>query len=356
MARKPSPWYRAERNEWCVHYNGELHRLGSHPEGARTPQRSRRTGKWNTPEAIEEEFFKLIGQKPTQPVKSDHVIVILDDFILWCRENREDVTAKRYEEFCQSFVQFETGEGLLVGELLVSQLSSKHVTQWLTKYKWGPTTKRNAITAIQRGFNWAVKNRGLEKNPIHGMEKPQARNRTGLVVPQEFAKLIKAIPDARFRELLTTSYDSGARPFEIKDLEKRHIQTKMQRAVLPKDEAKGRKHPRTIYFPTERTMEIIQRLCEEHPTGPLFRNRLGNKWTGLAVKCRLQKYDHILGRRIRHYDLRHGFITRKLVAGVDSHVVAKLAGHRDTRMIDTVYSHVADDFQFMLREARKDVK
>jgi hypothetical protein len=25
---------------------------------------------------------------------------------------------------------------------------------------WGPTTKRNAITALQRAFNWAVKNRG----------------------------------------------------------------------------------------------------------------------------------------------------------------------------------------------------
>jgi integrase len=61
------------------------------------------------------------------------------------------------------------------------------------------------------------------------------------------------------------------------------------------------------------------------------------------------------GARFHHFELRHAFVTRKLVAGVDSHVVAALAGHRDTGMIDKVYSHVADDHEFMLREAAKDV-
>jgi integrase len=58
-------------------------------------------------------------------------------------------------------------------------------------------------------------------------------------------------------------------------------------------------------------------------------------------------------KRFRQYDLRHSFVTRKLRAGVDSHVVAALVGHKDTKMIDSVYSHVADDAQFMLAEARK---
>ena len=73
------------------------------------------------------------------------------------------------------------------------------------------------------------------------------------------------------------------------------------------------------------------------------------------MKCRLEDLDHVLGRRVRHYDLRHAFVTRKLVSGVDSHVVAKLAGHRDSRMIDTVYSHVAGDFEFMLGQASRDI-
>src|SRR5439155_27208329 len=126
-------------------------------------------------------------------------------------------------------------------------------------------------------------------------------------------------------------------------------------AVIPAEEAKGKRYPRTIYFPTDRSIESVKRLCDALPSGPLFRNRLGNKWTGNAVKCRLEDLDQVLGRRITHYALRHAFVTRKLVAGVDSHVLSKLTGHRDSKMIDAVYSHVADDYEYMLRQASRDL-
>src|SRR5205085_3975279 len=115
----------------------------------------------------------------------------------------------------------------------------------------------------------------------------------------------------------------------------------------------GKKHPRTIYFPTERSVEIVTRLCGERPAGKLFVNRLGNKWTGLSVKCRLEDLDHVLGRRVRHYDLRHSRITDWLVAGTDSHVVAKLSGHRNTAMLDATYSHVSENYEFMLNQAKR---
>ena len=51
--------------------------------------------------------------------------------------------------------------------------------------------------------------------------------------------------------------------------------------------------------------------------------------------------------------MRHTQITRSLQAGVDSHVVARLSGHQNTHQLDRTYSHVADDYDFMLREAKK---
>ena len=240
--------------------------------------------------------------------------------------------------------------------LSVNQISGQHVSHWLSnRTTWGPTTSRNAITVLIRGFNWAVKNRGLTVNPLKGMEKPQGRRRTEIVTAEEFEKLLAAIPDRPFRDLLIVSYDCGARPFELKNLEARHCQLDRNRAVIPASEAKGRKHTRTIYFPTERSMEVMRALVEQYPAGVLFKNRLGNQWTGMAVKCRLEDLDHVLGRRVTHYSLRHSFVTTKLLAGVDSHVVAKLAGHLDTKMLDKVYSHVADDYEFMLREAQKKI-
>jgi site-specific recombinase XerD len=356
MAKKPRPWYREDRDAWYVTIAGTRHRLGAHPDDAPTPKRSPKTGHWNSPRQIDAAFQALLhGNSPTSGVVGETVVNILDDFISWSQENKSAITTQRYREYCQSFVDFRIDGGIHIGALSVDRLTSKHVTQWLGSKKWGPTTKRNAITALQRGFNWAVKNRGLQRNPIYGMEKPKAKTRTSIISSPEFEKILAEIPDEEFRDLLIVSYDSGARPFEIKNLERRHVQIDRHIAVVPAVESKGRTQPRTIYFPTTRSTDIISRLCEEHTNGSLFRNRRGNKWTASAVKCRLEDLDHVLGRRVRQYDLRHSWITRKLIAGVDSHIVAKLAGHRDTKMLDTTYSHVAQDYAFMLEQAKRDL-
>jgi integrase len=425
MARKPSPWYREERDEWCVTIKGIHHRLGGHPEGAPKPQKSKKTGRWNAPQEIEKAFRQLLDSAEeevvpeTAPTVADDVISVLDDFLVWCRENREAITAKRYEEFCQDFVRATDERGVKLGLLPISKLTSRHVTGWLNGHEtWGPTTKRSAITALQRGFNWAVKNRGLERNPIRGMEKPEARRRSDVITPAEFEEVLDLTGDSTFADLLIVSYDSGARPFEVKDLETRHLQLDKQRAIIPADEAKGRRHTRTIYFPTERSMDILRRLASEHPEGPLFRNNLGNRWTGAAVKCRFedieiafglkemerqgvaldvseesiaavvktllptrkqretgqevpkQKWElrkearqkliasqaRKYGTRFNHYAFRRTFITGKIIAGVDSHVVAKLSGHQSTAMIDRHYSAVANDHQFMLQEAMRQIQ
>ena len=50
-------------------------------------------------------------------------------------------------------------------------LNPAYVTNWLATHKgWNSTTKRNAITALQRGFNWAGQEPrpGPEPNPRYG--------------------------------------------------------------------------------------------------------------------------------------------------------------------------------------------
>lgn len=366
MARPARPWWWEEEQGWYVHCNGKRRFLGKHPSGARPPKKNSK-GLWNPPQQILDEFHKLMTTGGVE-VSTDSPLLaeILQAFLSWCKENRATRTTERYFEILDLFERRYHG-------LLALDINAGHVTEWLNEHPtWNSTTKRNAITALMRAFNWGCKNKGLARNPIRGMEKPEAKVRTGMVTPEEFEKLIQNIflprrrpkrgqppkrrkPDQNFRELLIVSFDSGARPVEVKELEARHLQLDKERAVIPKEEAKGRKHPRTIYFPTERCLEIIKRRAAEFPTGPLFRNRIGRKWTGMAVKNRLEDLDHVLGRRIRHYDLRHAWITRKIVAGVDSHVVAKLAGHRDTGMIDRVYGHAAEDYEFMLKNAKKEV-
>ncbi len=45
-------------------------------------------------------------------------------------------------------------------------------------------------------------------------------------------------------------------------------------------------------------------------------------------------------RRVRPYDLRHGFATAGLEAGLDAKDVSELMGHSSTRTTQDVYQHV----------------
>lgn len=357
MARKPQPWFREERNAWYVRLNGLQIFLGEHPEGAAKPQKSKKTGKWNSPKSIDEAFRKVLGGGSPVPISADEetVVVYLDAFITWVKQHRAGITANRYEEFCQDFVRATASTGgIKFGAMGISRLTSGHVTDWLQQKEWGPTTQRNAITALIRALNWCCKNKGLARNPLSGMEKPEAHCPMEVVTHKEFDKILPLVlPE--FQDLLIVSYDSGARPQEVKRLEARHINLEMQRAVLPTSEAKGKKKPRVIYFPTERSLEILSRLCAKHPEGPIFLNSRGHSWTGNAVKCAFARLDEQVGRRLSQYMFRRAFITRKIIAGVDSHVVAKLSGHQSTAMIDKHYSAIANDHEFMLRESQRDI-
>lgn len=295
-----------------------------------------------------EAFYELMG-KPQQTVTPGTTIdVVLQAFHNWNKENRSPRTADRYFDFNDKFEKRWHG-------LAVKNLNAGHVQTWLNEMKtWNSTTKRNAITALMRCFNWGVKNLGLDRNPIRGMEKPVAKKRTTFVPPAEFEKLLAAVKDQAFRDLLIVSYDCGARPFEIKHLEARHVEIEKKRAVIPADEAKG-KVVRAIYFPTERSIDIIKRLMRTNKRGPLLLNNRGRIWTGFAVKNRLEDLETAVGKRYTHYALRHSFATRKLLAGVDSHVVASLMGHKDTKQLDKTYSHVAQDHAFLLSEAQRDI-
>lgn len=351
------PWFWKQRNAWFCEPSGKRVRLGTHPEGAAKPVRSKKTGLWNVPSEILDAYHKLMSTQPSErPIlqNDEAVCNVLDDFLSWCKQNRAARTEQRYRDFIQDFINFNG-----IGRMGVTELNSGHVTDWLDAHpNWNNTTKHNAITALQRGFNWACKNKGLNKrggNPIKGMEKPQAEARTETVTAEEIDKMLPLVSD-RFRDLLIVSYDCGARPQEIKKLEARHIDLPLKRAVLPRKESKGKKRARAIYFPTERCLEVITRLTKLYPEGPIFRNNRGNAWTGYAVKCAFARIDEDIGRRIHQYMFRRTWITRKLVAGVDSHVVAQLSGHNDTSMIDKHYSAIADDPAFMLDQATRDVK
>jgi integrase len=137
-------------------------------------------------------------------------------------------------------------------------------------------------------------------------------------------------------------------------VEARHVDRANARWVFPASEAKGGKLPRVVYL-TPRAVEITQRLMAAHPRGALFRNTDGRPWTPDAANCRFQTLRVKVGVKYSLYALRHSWMNRLLLGGVDALTVAILAGHADTSTLARTYQHLSQSPTFLLEQARKAV-
>ncbi len=101
--------------------------------------------------------------------------------------------------------------------------------------------------------------------------------------------------------------------------------------------------------------ELCRDLAREHPEGPLFRNTRGKPWTRNAIRIRFRNLRKRLGLApgVVAYAFRHTYITDALEKGVPIASLAELAGHKDTRMISTVYSKLSQKRQHLAEMAAK---
>jgi integrase len=317
MARPRKLWFRKQTQTWHVQIDGKQHNL-------RTADKER----------AEAEFHKLMVERHNAP-SDDHLVPILDKFLGWV-QSHQPKSYRWYRDYIQSFVSEHP-------RLLASELKPIHVEEWASKGK----AKRAKITAMKRALNWATEMQLVPYSPIAKMKRPAVGSRNKMVTEDEFRELLGHIPQKCFRDLIEFSWETGARPQEVKNIEDRHVDFDKSCVVLPHSEAKGDKT--RVVFLTDRAIELLR---ENWQTGVIFRNSRNEPWTSNAVRSRFLRLEDKLGKRYWQYLFRHAWITRKLKAGVDSHVVAALAGHSDTKIIDRVYSHVSDDHEFMLKQAR----
>jgi integrase len=85
-------------------------------------------------------------------------------------------------------------------------------------------------------------------------------------------------------------------------------------------------------------------LCEPAArwgSGPLFRNRYGNRWATEALGQAMRATCERAGLPVKHcYGYRHTFATDALANGVPEAHVAELLGHSGTAMLHKHCSHL----------------
>ena len=331
MARRAKPWLRKGRG-WYVQIDGKQVALGK--DKARAFQH----------------YHKLMQEGVQQQQALDSFFTVCDEFLEWTKQNRADRTYKYYLERLESFAKHYKDHS---PSQYASDVRSHHIHSWLALHPgWGNTTKRQAIVAIQRCFNWAVRMGYIDRSPVQNLEKPQANTRNRIISVEEYQSILEHINDEAFRDLIVTSWETGCRPQESTRVEARHVDLDNSRWVFPPSEAKGKRKPRIVYL-NEVAFEITKRRLIKHPEGPIFRNREGNPWHAYAINCRFQRLKNKLGTRYCLYLFRHSFATRMLESGLDALTVALLLGHSNPAMLSTTYQHLAHNPKHLLNQVQQ---
>ncbi len=312
--REPKPYWKASHSCWYVKINGRHHRLDPDKEKA-----------W-------ELYHQLMaGTREVGP--NTMVLELMAEFLAHSKRVNEPSTYENYKAHLESFYKS-------IGKLRVSSVKPLHVERWLAKryaHTTNGSTLNGAVRAVARLFNWAKKSGRIPKSPLEGMEQPKPTTRDVYLMPDQFKKLIVAIPREQFRDFAIIMRETGCRPLEARTVEARHFDGTCW--VFPAKEAKGRTDQRVILL-NEKALAITRRLALKNPEGPIFRNNSGKPWTKNALIQQCKRMTKKLGFHVCPYAIRHTFATDAIIRGVDIVTIAELMGHKSLKMLHRIYQHV----------------
>jgi integrase len=246
-------------------------------------------------------------------------------------------------------------------DIKVRAMRPRHVEEWIKAKAQvrSDGTRRLYKAMILACLNWAAsgKVRLIATNPLRGkLDLPEGASRGGDAVwtPEVFKIVIDNVND-RFADLLRALAWTGARPSTVRQVEARHYRPHLKVwdvEDLYRTRRSNRKSVRRIWL-SPQMVQLVERLNEEHPEGPIFVNTKGRPYSGDTVTMMMYKLRERLKRRkppvllpegLSVYGLRHTFATQFIVQHPDKlEYLRELLGHKDLKMIRKHYGHLFDE-------------
>ena len=333
MPRQPRPWFRRQTGWWMVQIDGKQEKLAQ--------------GRKNKAQAQKKlhELMLLRAEAPESP--DVRVVAVSEAFLDWSHRRQAYDTYRGYRFYVQSFCE-------KWGQVLVRDLRPYHVTRWLDGNVWNNTTRYNAMRAAFRVLNWAAEEGLIPGNPLKGMKRPRPKPRQRYLREDEYSALMKGTKGT-FRTLLFALRQTGARPSEGYSLTWDKVHG--DRWILEEHKTADKvDKPRVIYL-TPAMVRLMRFLRRRSRSKYVFVNSRGQKWTVNSVHHRLVRIRRKLGLAddITAYTFRHSYGTHAVLNGVDLATLAELMGHVDTKMVSTVYVHLAGEADHLKSAAQKAV-
>jgi integrase len=218
------------------------------------------------PDTIMQAYYRLMAspERKLPPADTVRVATVCDLFLDYSEKHHAEGTYRGYRDYLQDFCE-------LYGTLLAKDLKPLHVTRWLDTHPGWKGSRRNAVIAVKRAFNWADAEGVLQPNPVKAVKKPPQRHRDRVLTFEEREEILRAIPDRHFREFVFAMQETGARPGEVRRVTAAHVNLDLGVWAFKEHKtAKRTGRPRVIYL-TPAMVELTRRLVEKYPEGPLFR-------------------------------------------------------------------------------------
>lgn len=338
------PWFRKQTQRWYLEHDGRQVNLG--PDKA----------------AAFEQYHRIMAEGQVSPASVITVHEIVALYLEWATDHVGERTFGFYRDHLLRFTDF------ISPKVKVKELRPLHITKWimqcyrLSKPQAGrkrrPVSdnhRHNAIRAVKRCFKWAKEEGHIEKSPIADVKNYPTSRRETYVSPGEFDLMFAAIRegDRDFQEFVMLMRLTGCRPQEVRQAEKRHFNAQSNCLDFPKGESKGRKDRRVVLLDGE-ALVIIQRRMARYSTGHLFRNSDGQPWSKGAIVQRFGDLSSKIGFKVTAYTIRHAWATDALAKGIPIQFVAKIMGHKGTRMLMETYNHLelrSDELRAALAKA-----
>ena len=272
-------------------------------------------------------------------------------FLDHAKANNAPGTFSGYLQFLKSFCN------TLPPHLKVSSLKLHHAQTWLSKCypeTGNPNTRRSAITAVKRLFNWAVNDMEyLESSPLAKLKKPAAVPRSTFLTRAQWDEVLALYKEGDpFLDFLRVLLTTGCRPQEARIVEARHINWQSGKVNFQDGEVPGKEGAREILL-TPEVASILKKCAAANPKGPILRNEDGRPWTADAIVCRCQRAQKKVSFPVHSYLTRHTAATTMLEEGASAGAVAAILGHKDATMVLKVYGKHIEQREQHLRDCLK---
>jgi integrase/recombinase XerD len=351
----PKPWYRRSKKAWYLQVaRGVQKRLGKTKEEADRAYRQ-----W------------LLDQGEQLPAPQRNRLTVAEVAQEFLDQSKRNNGAKTYEFYSYFVVPFVRR----FGTAAAAAFPPLSFTKWLDEHAGWKGSRRNAVIAVKRMFNWAVSDAGLlTENPLKAVKKPPKKRRNRVLTPEERDYVYGTIRDEHFRQFVFAMLDTGCRPSEVLRVTAANVSRDCARWTFGEHKTDRTGEARVVYL-SAAMQELTRTLVELHPDGPLFRSTrrldgVRRPWTLNGVRCRFKRLREKVTRLreeeadperrktipdlagLTAYALRHTYTTNALTSGLPVPVVSALLGHKSMKMVDEHYNHT-DQATGILKEAAR---